>query len=141
MSKLNIDAMQGVEVPSIDWDITDVLDDIIMIQFVDCSADGEYIQRSGIYVKNEVGKQIWRVGKVLKSGPDCSDKIKPGVHVIFPNDKGIHVPKVGKHVNIAFLNEERIFGICVPNKNALPTGKTKGESRVMNATTGRIATR
>ncbi len=108
--KIDLDKMGSVEVPALDWVIDEVLDDIIMAQFVDI-VDGEYISRNGVLVKLDVAKQLWRVGKVLKVGPECNEKIKPGVHVLFPNDRGIHVPKVGGLTNICFINEERIFGI------------------------------
>lgn len=109
---INLDDMKGTNIPSLEWEISDVLDDIIMVQFVDCTADGEYVDRGGILVKLDVTKNVWRVGKVIKAGPDCSSKIKPGVCVMFPNDKGIQIPKVGSIQNVAFINEERIFGIC-----------------------------
>ncbi len=109
---INLDDMKGTNIPSLSWEITDVLDDILMVQFVDCSTDGEYVDRGGILVKLDVTKNVWRVGRVIKAGPKCSDKIKPDVHVLFPNDKGIQIPKVGKYSNVAFINEERIFGIC-----------------------------
>src|SRR4051812_12071875 len=113
---MQLDKIQGVEVPSLDWEITDVLDDIIMVQFVDVDNTGEYLQRNGIFIKIDPVKQLWRVGRVITSGPKCSEKIEKGTYVLFPNDKGIQVPQVGGYKNVAFINEDRIFGICKPTE-------------------------
>jgi hypothetical protein len=85
-----------------------------MVTFVDIVDDG-YVSRNGVLVKIDVAKQLWRVGKVILAGPKCSPKIKKGVHILFPNDRGLQVPRVGGFSNVAFLNEDRIFGICEPN--------------------------
>ena len=112
---MDLTKMSQAKVPFLDWEITDVLDDIIMVQFVDVEEDG-FVKRDSLFLKTDPTKQLWRVGKVILSGPECSDRIRPGVHIIFPNDKGIQVPKVGGFENVAFINEERIFGICEPKK-------------------------
>lgn len=98
-----------------DYEITAVLGDIIMAEFVDCSEDGTLINRGGIFVNNNITQNTWRVAKVLLHGAGCSKIIKKGVLIMFPNDKGIKAVKSGKSKNpVIFLNEERIFGIVEP---------------------------
>lgn len=126
---MELDKVQGVEIPSLDWEITDVLDDIIMAQFVDTDNDGQHIQRNGIYIKVDPAKQLWRVGRVIAAGPKCSDKIKTGVFILFPNDRGIQVPQVGGYKNVAFINEPRIFGICKPTPEQLKRLKAQNKER------------
>lgn len=121
---MDLQNMAGTVVPYLDWEITDVLDDIIMVQFVDVEEDG-FVKRESLFLKADPTKQLWRVGKVILSGPKCSKRIHPGVHIIFPNDKGIQVPKVGGFHNVAFINEERIFGICRPREDENKKDKTK----------------
>jgi hypothetical protein len=95
-----------------DYEITEVLGDIIMAEFVDCSQDGELLMRGGILINNNMTQNTWRVAKVLIHGKGCSDIIKKGVLIMFPNDKGIKAVLPGKKKRpVIFLNEERIFGI------------------------------
>lgn len=95
-----------------DYEITQVLGDIIMAEFVDCNEDGSLINRGGIFVNNNITQNTWRVAKVLLHGAGCSKIIKKGVLVMFPNDKGIKALIAGKSKKpVIFLNEERIFGI------------------------------
>ena len=116
MAKVDLHKMMAVEIPAQDWTITDVLDDIIMATFVDTDKQGEFIERNGVLIKIDPARQLWRVARVIIAGPKCSDRIKKGAYIMFPNDKGIHVPRVGGFDNVVFLNEERIFGLCKPNK-------------------------
>lgn len=110
----------GMKLPTDDWNITGVLGDIIMAKYVDCSDDGKLILRGGIYVDNDVSRYTWRVAEVILAGPGCSEQIKPGVNIIFPNNKGVPgvmIPGRGKaRIPVIFLNEERIFGVCEPRK-------------------------
>ena len=68
-----------------------------------------------------VSTYAWRLGEVVLAGPKCS-LVKTGDVVCFPHDKGIQVGNLevvgqGKLRNSCFLNEDRIFGICVPKKD------------------------
>ena len=69
------------------WKLTKVLDDILMCQFVDISADGTEINRGGIWVPIHTALQAWRVAKVLLAGPRA--KTKAGQYVIFPSTFGL----------------------------------------------------
>lgn len=100
-----------------EYEITAVLGDIIMAEYVDCSEDGTLVNRGGIFVNNNLTQNTWRVAKVLLHGKGCSNIIKKGVLIMFPNDKGIKAVSAGKSKKpVVFLNEERIFGIVEPKK-------------------------
>jgi len=110
----NLDVYKGMNMPT-DYQITEVLGDIIMAEYVDTDDSGRLVNRGGIYIDNDMSKNTWRVAKITLVGPACSDRIKPGTLIIFPNDKGI--PAVTQSDKPAiFLNEERIFGIVEPKE-------------------------
>lgn len=94
------------------WKLTQVLDDILMCQFVDINEDGTMIKRGDIWLPINVTNQAWRVAKVLLSGP--SAKVKPGQHVIFPSTYGLKANNINNLRHIVFLNEDRIFGVAEP---------------------------
>lgn len=98
------------------YELTTVLDDIILVKYVDCNDDGTEILKNGVWVPINVNTYAWRLGEVLLAGPNCQ-LVKTGDVVCFPNDRGIQVGNLevedqGKIKNSCFLNEERIFGIC-----------------------------
>ena len=100
------------------YELTHVLDDIILVKFVDCNDEGTEILKNGVWVPINTSTFAWRIGEVLLAGPNC-DLVKVGDHVCFPNDKGIAVGNLeiaehGKVKNSCFLNEDRIFGVCHP---------------------------
>ena len=94
-----------------DWDLTSVLDDILMVQYVDASETGKEVMRNGIYVSVDITTHVWREGKIILAGPNCRFT-KKGDHVVFPNDKGIRASNINGIRNIVFLNEARVFGVC-----------------------------
>lgn len=106
----DLDAYQNCPLPE-DYEITELLGDVIMIEYADVAADGKSLVRNGIILPNSVvDSKAWRVGKVLLVGPN-TQQVKEGHYVIFPGDKGIiGIQQGGK--TVVFLNEERIFGIC-----------------------------
>jgi len=89
------------------WKLTKVLDDILMCQFVDISADGTEINRGGIWVPIHTALQAWRVAKVLLAGPRA--KTKAGQYVIFPSTFGLKANNINNLKHIVFLNEDTIF--------------------------------
>jgi hypothetical protein len=102
------------------YELSGVLDDIILIKYLDCSDDGQEILKNGIFVPINATTFTWRIGEVILAGPNCQ-LVKKGSVVCFPNDKGIQVGNlevtdVGKLKNSCFINEDRIFGICKPSK-------------------------
>ena len=111
----NLDAYQNCPLPE-DYEITELLGDIIMVEYADVAEDGKSLVRNGIILPNQVVDQkAWRIGHVLLTGPDTR-QVKVGQNIIFPGDKGL----IGLHRNgktVVFLDEKRIFGICKPNKS------------------------
>lgn len=99
-----------------DFEIVELLGDVIQVVYADTAEDGKSLIRNGIVLPAEVvDNKAWRVGKVIMAGPNTK-QVKAGQYVIFPGDKGIKgIQKNGK-LNV-FLNEERIFGICKPQSN------------------------
>lgn len=94
------------------WELTAVLDDILMCQFVDINEDGTMIKRGDIWVPINAVNQAWRVAKVLLAGPAA--KVKPGQCVIFPSTFGMKASNINNLKHIVFLNEDRLFGIAEP---------------------------
>lgn len=100
------------------YELSSVLDDIILVKYVDCNDEGTEILKNGVWVPVNTSTFTWRIGEVLLAGPNCG-LVKVGDHVCFPNDKGIAVGNLeiaehGRVKNSCFLNEDRIFGVCQP---------------------------
>ena len=109
----DIDPYQNCPLPE-DFEITELLGDVIQVVYADVAEDGCSLIRNGIILPNDVvDNKAWRVGKVILVGPGCK-QVKAGDHVIFPGDKGIKGLQKNGKLNV-FLNEERIFGICRPS--------------------------
>jgi hypothetical protein len=103
------------------YELTSVLDDIILVKYVDCNDEGTEILKNGVWVPVNTSTFTWRIGEVLLAGPNCK-LVSVGDHVCFPNDKGIAVGNLeisshGKVRNSCFLNEDRIFGVCQPKSD------------------------
>jgi len=103
-----------------DYKLSFVYDDIILVEFVDKGDDegaGDVIERGGIFVPTNSLTKAWRKARVILAGPQCA-YTKVGDIVMFPNDKGASVTNMeidgyGKIKDGMFLNEQRLFGICV----------------------------
>jgi hypothetical protein len=99
-----------------DFVLSQVYGDIILVEFIDLSDDGDHIKRGSIFVPTNSVTKAWRKAKVILAGTDVRNT-KPGDIVMFPNDKGITVSGMdikgyGKIKNGMFLNEQRLFGRC-----------------------------
>ena len=108
-----------------DYEIVELLSNVIAVEYVDVASDGKSLMRNGIILPNQVvDHRAWRVAKVKLAGPDCK-QVKVGDIIIFPGDRGLQsIQKNG--VMLVFLSEERIFGICKPiTENAPTIKKTK----------------
>ena len=105
---MNLDEYQNTALPN-DWKVTGLLDDVIMVEFVD--GDGENVERDGVFIPIDMARSLWRVGKILLTGPKCSDQLRVGDHVLFPNDKGIRCIDKGNKTKYVFINEQRLFGV------------------------------
>jgi len=104
----------------IGYDLVDVLDDIILAEFVDVTATGNEIIRNGLVVPINAQSNAWRIGRVVLCGKGCS-LVKKGDFICFPNNMGINISKVdvvdyGTIESGQFLNEHRIFGVVKPRK-------------------------
>jgi hypothetical protein len=93
-----------------------ILDDVMLAEFVDESRDGTAILRRGIYIPGNADTKAWRIGRVLLAGPNVKHA-KVGDYIIFPNNLGIPIAKIdiegyGELEKGIFINEQRIFGIA-----------------------------
>ena len=105
-----IEQYNGMKLPE-DYEITELLGDVIMAEYVDCDESGEMVNRGGIFVSNDITRNTWRIAKIIMTGPLAPETLTPGKFIMFPNDKGIPAVSKGTRPRI-FLNAERIFGIC-----------------------------
>ena len=101
-----------------DYILSQIYNDIILVEFIDLSEDGDNIKRGSIYVPTNTLTQAWRKARVVLVGTEVRNT-KPGDIVMFPNDKGVTVSGIdikgyGKVKSGMFLNEQRLFGKCEP---------------------------
>jgi co-chaperonin GroES (HSP10) len=109
---IEVDAYKDCPLPE-DYEITEVLGDVIMLEYVDVAEDGKSLIRNGIILPNQVvDNRSWRVAKVNLAGPEVK-QVKVGDIVMFPGDRGLQAIQKNGKMSI-FLNEHRIFGICKP---------------------------
>lgn len=113
LPSLDLEQCNKDAIPS-DWDITGVLGDILMCEYVDENETGE-VMRNGIYVQKSMVPYLWRVVKVLKIGPQASENIKEGDFLMLPSDKGIKGITKDKK-NLVFINEPRVFAKVKPRE-------------------------
>ena len=111
--KIQIENYPAESIMLDEWNLTKVLDDILMCQYIDTNEDGTEVKRGSIYVPINVTTFAWRLAKVILAGPKCNT-VKEGDVIMFPNDKGLQVSNLNGMKNIVFLNENRIFGVCEP---------------------------
>tara|TARA_R110000851_G_scaffold291204_1_gene445505 strand:+ start:5079 stop:5495 length:417 start_codon:yes stop_codon:yes gene_type:complete len=98
-----------------DFELSFIFDDILLVEYIDESEEGE-IQRNGIYVPTNAITKAWRKAKVILAGPKAKYTKQDDI-VIFPNNLGVTVSNLdisgkGTIKKGVFLNEDRIFGIC-----------------------------
>ena len=99
-----------------DYDLDFIFDDILLVEYVDETDEGDEVIRNGIVVPTNALTKAWRKGRIILAGPETK-YAKEGDIVIFPNNMGVTISnitvsgkkKVKKGI---FLNEERMFGIC-----------------------------
>jgi hypothetical protein len=111
--KIQVEHYQGNAFELEDWQLEKVLDNILMVQYVDINEEGTEVKRGSIWVPLGAVQHTWRIGRVVLSGPDCKT-VKQGDFIVFPNDRGLQVSNLNGLKNIVFLNEDRIFGVCSP---------------------------
>ena len=96
--------------------LSEIYGDIILVEYIDLSGDGDSILRNGLFVPVNSQTKAWRKAKVVLVGADVRNT-KVGDIVMFPNDKGVTVSGMevkgyGKLKQGMFLNEQRLFGKC-----------------------------
>lgn len=106
-----------------DFILSQVYNDIILVEFIDLSEDGENVKRGSIYIPTNTLIKAWRKAKVVLVGTDVKNT-QVGDIVMFPNDKGVTVSGMdvagyGKIKNGMFLNEQRLFGKCIPKQDEI----------------------
>lgn len=115
-----------------DYELSFIFDDILLVEYIDNTSDGDGIIRNGIYVPTNALTKAWRKARVILAGPDAK-YTKVGDIVIFPNNLGvtvsnIDIENVGVVKSGVFLNENRIFGICKPKVKDDNKGSTRTEA-------------
>ena len=115
------------------YDLVNLLDDIILVEFADDGGTDNTIVRNGILVPVNADTNAWRIGKVLLAGINCK-LVKVGDYVCFPNNMGIPISNIDV-INVGtlrmgiFLNEQRIFGVVKPReKDASIPNKPKNRA-------------
>lgn len=113
------------------FSLKQLLDDVMLVKFVDETDDGTNIVRNGIVVPVNVDTKAWRIGEVILAGPNTKHA-KTKDYVCFPNNLGIPVANIsvdgyGALKKGIFLNEQRIFGICsiINDNNTVAAYTTK----------------
>lgn len=102
-----------------DWNIEALFKDTIWAEFID-ESDGDKITRGGLYVPETARslKDFFRIARVLKVGPDCSDSVKEGVYLLVPPQMGIQGMKKGPNGGPSvFLREEKIMAVIAPKND------------------------
>jgi|TARA_R100001079_G_scaffold49865_1_gene25420 co-chaperonin GroES (HSP10) len=99
-----------------DYDLDFIFDDILLVEYVDETDEGDEVIRNGIVVPTNALTKAWRKGKIILAGPETK-YAKEGDIVIFPNNMGVSISNISvagkkKVEKGIFLNEERMFGIC-----------------------------
>lgn len=145
MAKLNIDKiapkkglidLTGFAKNSFDsffigYQLSQVLDDIILVKYVDEGNTTNEIIRGGIVVPVNADSHAWRIGEVLLAGSNCQ-LVEKGDFICFPNNLGINITNVeveghGLLKSGHFINEQRIFGVVKPLEQKNVNNKRKSK--------------
>jgi len=132
-SLIDLDNYQNDTFSLVGYELKTVLDDILLVKYVDISEDGKSVMRNGLLIPINTMTKAWRIGQVILAGPNVQFT-KPGDIVCFPNDRGIPasnltVAEVGSVKDAIFLNEDRIFGVCKARSNESKLSKPKNATR------------
>lgn len=133
---INLDSYTEDSFSIFGFELSTLLDDILLVKYVDMTEDGKSIVRNGIHIPINNVQKAWRIGQVILAGDLCK-LVKQGDHICFPHDKGIPVSNLdvqgyGKVRDAVFLNEQRIFGICnklEPDADKSTVTKTSSTSK------------
>lgn len=99
-----------------EWDIKDLFKDTIWLEFIDESA-GNKTSRGGIHIPETARslKDFYRIGRVLKVGPEVSDSVQEGSYLLVPPNLGMVGLKKGPNGGSSlFIREELIMAVIGP---------------------------
>lgn len=113
------DPTQGFDSTLMGYSLSTLMEDVILVRYVDENEDGTALMRNGIMIPLNADTKAWRIGEVLLKGTK-TEYVEVGCHVMFPNNLGIPIQNIdvegiGKVKKGLFLNEARIFGVVKPN--------------------------
>ena len=110
-----------------DWDIDALFKDTVWMEYID-ESDGDKKSRGGVYIPENARslKDFYRIGRVLRVGPDCSESISEGSFVLVPPNLGMKGLKKGPNGGPSlFIREELIMAVISPKDEE--TVKRKSE--------------
>lgn len=115
------DPARGFDSALVGFSLKTLMEDVILVRFVDENDDGTALMRNGIMIPINADTKAWRIGEVLLTGTK-TEYTNVGDHIMFPNNLGIpinniDVEGIGKVKKGLFLNESRMFGIVKPFEN------------------------
>ena len=70
-SLINLDVYKSDNLSLLGYKLNKVLDDILLVQFVDLSNDGKSVVRNGIHIPLSQMQRTWRLARVILRGPLC----------------------------------------------------------------------
>ena len=99
-----------------DYVLSAVMDDIVLVEYIDETADGGEVMRGSIVIPTNMMSKAWRKAKVVLKGPSVV-YLDINEIVMFPNEIGVSISNVtvedyGIVKKGIFINEERCFGVC-----------------------------
>lgn len=114
------------------YKLSQVLDDIILVRYVDEGDNNNEIIRGGIVVPVNADSRAWRIGEVMLCGNNCQ-MVERGDFICFPNNLGINIANIeidgyGLLKSGHFINEQRIFGVVKPIEQNNANIKRKSKS-------------
>jgi co-chaperonin GroES (HSP10) len=110
-----------------DWDINALFKDTIWGEFID-ESNGEKKSKNGLIIPEHAQslKDFYRIARVLKFGPDCSECIQEGVYVLVPPQLGLKGLKKGPSGGpTIFLKESNIMAVISPKTEEAVVEKTE----------------
>jgi hypothetical protein len=116
------------------YELAHVLDDIILVKYVDEGNSSNEIIRGGIVVPVNVDSHAWRIGEVVLAGKSCQ-LVERGDFICFPNNLGINISNIevegfGLLKSGHFINEQRIFGVVRPIQEKNANNKRKSKNTI-----------
>lgn len=106
---LGLEKYKVEPMPALDWKFTELLDDIIMVKYLDTDHEGN-IKRGSFFIPGDIARNIWRVGEIVMKGDSVKAPLEIGKAVMFAADKGIPCVLHNKD-QVVFLNADRVFGV------------------------------